>query len=199
MNKSVIFAAIAALSASLSVNAATITLTNFDGTNDYGGLYLSDQTTKLENVGFAQIGTFSSDPVSIGDLASFTQFGTTVSELSVGSNSFIQGDLVGPLATFDGSPVYVVVGNGTTIANSTEVFVWKSSGANFGNTEPIGTPNTIVLSPDTGTFLIGTTFSGDSFGQGVQNTFVMQAVPESSAILLCGLGGLMLLRRRRND
>ncbi|MBB5352535.1 hypothetical protein HNR46_002781 [Haloferula luteola] len=179
-------------------NAATITLTNFDGTNFSG--VVDSSGSILNSVGFASIGTFSSDPTSIDDLSSFVQFGNS---LSVGANSFISGDINQSLTSGDsyvGGSVYVVIGNGTDLATSTEFFVWKATSNPSGNvyTEdaPIGGPDTVSLQTSTGTVLIGGTTTAD-FGGGSQTAFQLVAVPEPSVALLGALGLLGLARRRR--
>lgn len=178
-------------------NAATITLTNFDGAN-YGGVVGSGDA--ILTSGFAAVGTFSSDPADIADVGSFVQFGNS---LGIGANSFIAGDINGALTAggdFVGNSVYVVLGNGTNIGDSTEFLVWKATANPAGNvfTEdaPIGGPDTVSLQIANGTILVGGTGTAD-FGLGSQQAFKLAAVPEPSVILLGGLGLLGLVRRRR--
>jgi len=198
--KKLIFSLAVGVLSLLSANAATISVTNLDGSNFSG---IVNSSGAVVTSGVVAIGTFNLEPTSAGGvLGSFIQAGNT---LSLGPNSFFQGNVnTGTLVSGDsfvGKNVYVVIGNGVTLANSTEILVWKATANTAGNLfvadNPVGGPDTLTVVANKGTLSVGNSSTFD-FGGGAQLVFQLVAVPEPSVALLGALGGLALLRRRRN-
>ena len=153
----------------------------------------------------------TSTPTSIK--ADFTQFSVSNTLYDLGGGNFASGMFSGTQTanpalapgdtTFTGKSIYTIFGNGTTLANSTALAVYKSgatfpvvngSGNGATSTNNTYTAATVVfgtlvtLTPATEP---GGPSGGITFAQGVQ------LIPEPSAALLGALGVLGLLRRRR--
>lgn len=195
----------------------TTTFKNLNGVNDSeSSLVFSDNTGAVvaKDTGFIAIGTFIISNAEIASLNSsanidsaFMQFGSG-GDFSVTDGAFetlASGD---PDAVFDGvnsytgKNVYIVIGNGSSLAASTEFLVWDS-GLKFENTEPTGSPDEVTLHAGTGDLVIGRD-DKDTYdlsglgGSATEAAFTLVQVPEPSSTALLGLGGLaMLLRRRR--
>ena len=162
--------------------------------------------------GVVATGIFSTDALAASTssqlIAAFTNFGsTTVPFSAVGTNGnrgvFSLGT-AGTVAgsTFAGKNIYIFAGNATTLASSTQFFVFKTNSLFAAADDNSPTSVEYIFNPASGTVLFGTavadmkTTSGDST---VTPGFQMAtAVPEPSAVLLGAIGALGLLRRRRN-
>jgi hypothetical protein len=211
-----------------SANAATYTITNNSGPVNTGSIVSS--TGAFLNSGSVVIGSY------LGTLPTFNATTTTMSQIlsgfsilatgSLGTSgtgtTTIQGvfslqtsgvdpldDLTAPAAApWVGKNLFFIVGNSTTISESTEALVWRFTGTTIPNTEP----TTVTLNTRAGLNTAnGSVYSGiggfDNFRldptpgngtAGLQSTLnTVALVPEPSAALLGAIGALGLLRRRR--
>lgn len=195
----------------IASSAATITVTNFsDGVLTP---FLGHASLNTLSSGIAVIGTFPTEPTSVTDvLGSFVQAGDTsdptTSQVGVMTPGFFNGSIqTGALIANDGlvgNQVYVVVGDGTTLANSTGLAVWKATSNGPSGTDntftadnPVGGPDTVTVLDSKGSLIIGTRVAAFDAGQGDAPAFQLAAIPEPSTVLLSALGVLALLRRRR--
>ena len=144
---------------------------------------------------------------TVADIKSgFAQNGTTATFGLPGTiGSFGGTGIVGATSTdgtdsFTGKAIYIVIGNATTIAASTE-FIIYNTGALWPQEVPAvgATVNTFLYN---GTMVRG--FTTTTSGLGAPLTFAngdagvaFTAVPETSTALLGAIGALGLLRRRR--
>lgn len=192
----------------------TTTFTNLDGASgeETNVVYDNSGTLLALNTGYVGIGTFLISNASIASISTaggletaFTQFGTA-SDFNIVSGAFSDStsDNVNTPFTYTGNNVYIVIGNAASIATSTEFLVWDS-GVAFFDTAPNGGPSDVLL--DVGAIgselVIGRddlyTFdhSGDG-GSATEAAFSTSAlIPEPSSTAMLGLGGMMLLLRRR--
>lgn len=205
-----IFIPLLALSAAfvVEVKSATISITNFDSVSAVPFFNpITDSSGNLLNSGIIVVGTYSVQPSNVSDVlgSNFTQAGS--GSLSIISPGFFQGDITTPLLTagdaFVGNSVYIVIGNGTTLANSTQLLSWQAGGNPDGDVfvadDPTGGPGSVAVRNSTGEARVGqeTTFDFGSTGPGVQPALQLAAIPEPSTLILSALGTLALLRRKR--
>lgn len=139
-------------------------------------------------------------------LADFEQFGGDESELAFSSGTPLDGlfslqfdaPIPFPGNQFTGNSVYVVIGEGATLGESSGLAVYKT-------TAQFGTENGVGLGIVNGFIGGGDLLVGD-FGDGISlaifdfdNTIKLASgpIPEPSVGLLAGLAGLGLLTRRR--
>lgn len=139
----------------------------------------------------------------------FVQFGTVTDTFNSGGAPTNQRGLFAHSQTatvtgssFSGKNIYLLVGNGTTFGNSTEMLVLKNSALFTDAQDAVPTAQNITFSTSTSTLLFGvnladvkTTGTDTSVTAG-WGTAV--PVPEASTSLLGAIGALALLRRRRN-
>lgn len=185
--------------ASSWASAATISITNFSGGVFSGVLGTNNALTS----GNVFLGYYSgAEPSSSLNVASgFNQVGNTLAF----TGGFVSGDISAALNVGNaaiGQQVYLIIGNGASIAASSQVLVWKPTSNPAGNTfvadNPVGGPDLIQFLTTRGTVVVGTTLTAD-VGAGSQSNFKLVAVvPEPSTALLGAVGALALLRRRRN-
>jgi len=105
--------------------------------------------------------------------------------------------------TFVGNQAYILVGNNSTIANSTLIAVF-ATGQNWNALSVGSATNTLPTTYANGSWIYGATHTvttqptnGTSFNGSFSTGIVLTSVPEPSAALLGALGVLGLLRRRR--
>ena len=207
---------LSSLLAAASLNGATITVatqpldfTSFSPVvNASGGLvadgsgFVAIGVTTLSDVQIGNIGSdyaaltaFQSDFVQFGSSSTFGGAGVfnEPSLFSFGTSASTAG--VNP---FSGNPILLVVGNGASLAASTELFIYEF-GTNYGTDAPLFTAD--VNTTQAGTVLFGSTEAGIALpNAGTHNGFQMGAVapvPEPSTTLIGILGVLGLIRRRR--
>jgi hypothetical protein len=163
--------------------------------------------------GVVSFGFFSTDDISNIASAStlvslYTNFGviSTFGGASTGGNRsvFSLGNTQTIGTTFNGQNIYLFAGNGSTLANSTQFLVAKST-LTFNAADDVTnavTPKLLTINPANSSVLIGidgtdvrTTNSDSSVTAGWT---MATLVPETSTSLLGAFGALALLRRRRN-
>jgi len=181
----------------ISSHAATITMDTASFVSD------SESTNIPKGSGVVSIGTYNAFPV-LGASPTNSEVTDSYFELSLEtfdsplvSDGFFRFDLDVPISNFfNNKDIFVVLGNGTTVQDSTDLLVWQPTSNADGNVfiedNPIGGPGSIVLNNDNGNVLLG------SFDSGA-NTFRMASlatVPEPSSIALSGLALLALAGRR---
>mgnify|MGYP003576667777 CR=1 FL=1 len=165
--------------------------------------------------GVVAVGFFSTDnlsEVTSGSslLALFTAFPTSAT-----TGAFTQGGGAGPRGVFSlgapasqvagseflGKNMYLLVGNGTTLANSTEFLVVKNTKTFDAADDGVATGVTVTFNAANSTVLLGSvlndvrTTNGDTSVTPGWGTIV--PIPEPSAALLGLLGAIGLIRRRR--
>ena len=192
--------------ATLSSQAVVVTLGNFDR-----GVTANDGSTIADNAGYIAAGYLdtavsfaSNETFTPGEqsalVSSFVQFGASgvMGDGAFDFGSFFQFNADGGrVAAGDdafGKSIVMVVGNGTTLANSTELGVFISGTAFSDDTAgptPLGVsfpvPNIGALGFDQGSLSSGI----------VTTSLAAAAVPEPSSALLLGFVGLGLLVRRK--
>lgn len=199
-----------------SVNAASVLITNvtYDGSTN---AIVSSGGIALENV-YVGVGYFSGlddsqlqnlDAISF-DLvtsgAAFEALAESSSWWSFGAGA-LEGNAQAPIlegSPFIGESIYSIIGNAATLAESTELLIFKHPGTFQEDSPFFNSSATIDLSSGNGTLLWGssTAYSGDYFGEGVQAAYstvgASSMVPEPSRMLFlfAGLVGLFMRRRR---
>lgn len=199
---------IATVALAASAKAATITVTNVD----FGltNAVVSEAGTAYANsTGIIAIGVFStltdldiSSATSVATLAGdFKTFGTTAQfGAGFGLAGTYQFETTGATPGVDGfaGNIYTFIGNGATLAASTEILVYKNEStfvADPGASDPALLSDTL----DSGTLLLGgfNNYSED-IGLGPAPAYnTVNLIPEPSVALLGALGVFGLLRRRR--
>lgn len=205
MKRNIVITALAICSLASS-NAASISVVNLVGGGPDPLFFTTfvdvDGTSRLD-IGIFALGTFIVEPPTAADiLGNFSQAGT----FTFGTANFSDTVVTDPLTAGDGfvgSTVYAVVGNGTTLANSTGLAVWKATSNDAGNTftadNPVGGPDLVTILDTKGDLIVGSllpTYDA-GFGIGQRPAFQLAAIPEPSTLLLSALGILALLRRKR--
>lgn len=202
--------ALAAFASLISFSqAATMSFTNlvnFDNTTNpivnATGSLIANGTGFVATGYFASLSdimvTASLDAAALG--ADFQVFNS--GSFNSGNGLYLFGSNTNSNAAFNTQAVYTVIGNGTSIATSTQLLIAKHT-TTF-QADPTVT-NPAVLSNTAGsgnvlTLLKGNfgTFSAD-FGAGPSQAYSLSIlIPEPSTALLGAVGALGLLRRRRN-
>ena len=199
-----------------AANSATYNVINYDGANS--SVFIDTNNNQVGS-GFVGVGyfTISDANIQISNASSlataFQRLGNTGSTSYDLNNGYFMNGAFEHAATgsidagsnFIGQFAYVVVGNATTLAASTEAFIYKTT-FQFAQdpTSPVSL-NFIATTP-AGTTLLGETgitytpyFSGAGSvaGNQVTTAFRLEAIPEPSTTLLAAFGIIALLRRRR--
>ncbi len=164
----------------LSSKAATVTLSPGFGT---GLIPTSGDNTSVVAVG-GYVDGFVFAGASVTDLVS--NFQVFASGQVTGR---VQGDYTGINPAFNNDDIYVFVGDGTTLANSANIAIFRTTSNFVANVADAG--GSLINVADTAFIEAG--IAGSAAG----NTITLVPVPEPSAVLLGGLGVLGLLRRRR--
>jgi hypothetical protein len=190
-----------------SANAATIALSRGTGNP---GVIAAVGGTSLTGGGYAiSIGTFTNaggtteEPLITSTeslqsaIASFDVFATVLAPTSGATVGTITGSFTSlggaDPNVFNLKPIYIMVGNGATIASSTHVSIFKLTTNNAFPANVAAAGSTTVSVPN------GTVFSVVGTAGSVEgNTLNLAIVPEPSAAALLGLLGVVgLIRRRR--
>lgn len=198
-----LFLGVAALFA--SAHAATISVIR--GTGNPGvGVSLASGTALSAGGFYIGLGTFTNaegataEPIINSDaslaaaIQSFDLFASTTSLTSGTTQGLITGQFTSlgnpDPSQFNSKPLYFIIGNGATLATSTQFGIFKlTAGTAFpANVVPAGSTNALIPN---GTAITALEGAGSVNG----NTFVL--VPEPSTALLGLLGAVGLLRRRR--
>lgn len=189
---------IAVLTATIiSSHAATITMDTTSFVSD------SESTNIPKGSGVVSIGTYNAfpalgaSPTNSEVTDSYFELGLGTFDSNVAFDGFFRFDLDVPISNFfNNKDIFVVLGNGTTVQDSTDLLVWQPTSNADGNVfiedNPIGGPGSIVLNNDNGNVLLGS-FDSDA------NTFRMASlatVPEPSSMALSSLALLALAGRR---
>lgn len=182
-----------ALSFSLG-QAATITLSTSAFVHD------KDDSALTKGTGVVSIGTYSSIPTFSGTPLK-TEVLTTYEELAFGTvdsiqdfNGYFNFDLNVTIPnSFNGDDIYLVIGEASSIADSNQFLVWKSTsnpdGNKFIDDNPTGGPGSVQLNNESGDLLLGS--FATTFGLAE-----VSAVPEPSSLALSGLALFALAGRR---
>lgn len=209
MKLKLVFAS-ALMALTVSSQAATYIVSNVgDGLTDV--LFQAADNSLLDG-GIVAIGYFQTGYSFTTSTDAITNFTTLASALS-GSPSdtlggsfkgYVEGSLEQGSSILNGNallgvPLYVFVGNSSTLAASTAFGLQKVN--TFANDAPLEQSYTANLAGGP-TPVFGTvgSYTGDAGGQGSSTyaTLKLAAVPEPSTALLGAIGALALLRRRRN-
>ena len=197
----------------LPIYGFTVSTTNLVDTSSDGALPVVDTSdTQITHLGgVLATGYFAT--VADGDLAT-TEFSSLLADFDQlgGSLAFDNsfnidalfdvslGDAIGAGSDFIGKSVYIVMGNGSSLATSSELAVFKDSSLTFD--EDTNSPGgSVVITPGDlpSGLLVGSiggpeTVSGTTFDNSI---ILAQNIPEPSVTILGLLGMLGLLRRRR--
>jgi len=221
INKIVCLSLAVSAVAVVSSYAATISITNLLGgaTNvvvDNSGNLLGPGSTipgnsnSVSSSGVAAVGTFAISNAAIQGLTSgsalvsaFTQFGTNTVAFGTqvaGFAGVFEGDVDGgDRAAVSGSNAYIVIGNGSSLATSSEFLVYDS-GVVFSSV-PLITPTNLSLNSAVlgSTLVIGALGNEQiDFGAGEVGAFsTVVLVPEPTSVTLIALGSFAFLLRRR--
>lgn len=203
--------AIVGLSSSLHAVSLTLSNNNFAvGFTDNSGVPLAAGSGVI-------VGGIFNDPAAISLETLGTNFVSLVNPVVDGSSSLnvnapsaqdgvisgtLQGGRQAADSSFVGANIFVIVGNGSTLADSTE-FAILDTGSQFDADLTTVTESTITFTPSGGSIVPGfgeSTPGGLSLFGGVISAeqISLTAIPEPSSALLAGLalvGGLV--RRRR--
>ena len=180
-------------------------------------LPIVDNTGTPITAGVVAVGFFGADDdVNSEDFAalltSFNQYGSNVPLVQGAAPGLFDIDtpdawkVAVPSGTTGGQvgqSVYVLIGNADSLANSTQMAVWKSSNS-FATEDELGNGGVLAnLSTGLGEVVLGQSGGEQSYNNG-QIVYADSiklvsagAIPEPSTSLLAGLAGLALVARRR--
>lgn len=165
--------------------------------------------------GVVAVGVFSSDALSglstvSSILSLFTNFGNVTNTFAAAAATGNRGifSLSSPSVTVTGNAsfatknMYLIAGNGSTLAASTAFLIVKSNTLFNAADDLSPTATSVTFRPDTSTLLFGTSVADvktastdNSVTPGWQ---MANVIPEPSSALLGVVGALGFLRRRRN-
>jgi len=207
--KLIVSIATLAVSTGLSQAAITVSIKNFTSVSAGNPIVDVAAAAVAKNTIYASAGIFTSTPdwatATAGQiLAAFTAIDSTPLVNSGFTGLFTGADTstLSSYATgFENAQAYMVVGNNSTLANSSLIAVYKPSGVTYTPTVA-GVASVAINATTLNSWVYGkqvtvTTQPGlanAAFTTGIQLT----SVPEASTALLGAIGALGLLRRRRN-
>ncbi|MBK1831458.1 PEP-CTERM sorting domain-containing protein [Verrucomicrobiaceae bacterium R5-34] len=203
----VVISVFASANAAISIRSTNIV--DFDSTTSA----IVDNTGNVlaSGSGFVGVGTFGDltdeqiqafSSASLID-SSFNLLGST--DMNVGDGLWSEPvNEIGDTSAFLGESIFTVIGNGDSIADSDQFFIYRHStvnGTGTFNQDPNTNGDAVVAdgASASGSIVLGG--NGDfqfDFGAGSTDAFnLVTLVPEPSSTALLGLGGLALLIRRR--
>lgn len=190
--------------------AATIAVGRGGSTNGYNVLNATGTSISLLGGFYFSVGTFSSEPVITTPASLLTAITSTYSEFafvltptSGTTTGSLTGSFVATNSAFNSVPMYFVIGNGTTQANSTQFAILKGDPVGFAFPASAGSPSgsgaitlsgAAVASPLPNA---GSEVDVPNLPDTLTLVNVASGVPEPSALILGAVGALALLRRRR--
>ncbi len=198
----------------------TVTVSNLDNVDTSDRAIVDNGGNVIAlNAGVVAVGYFDSlvSPAQFSStnraalLTDFQQFG--VSDTSGFQNPFnvdgffsasFNGSIPKPSnggvpSSFIGKTLCTVIGNASTLETSTDFIVFRHDGEEFeAETAGVG-GNSGLVKPTDGTLLLGTDNGTITVSSSDVGSYRMAAipVPEPSSMALLGLGGVVLLLRRR--
>jgi hypothetical protein len=196
-----------------AANAYTVAFTNIGAADPTAVPILDNTGTPIAfGGGYVSAGTFSAVPSTVEDIKTFTAFGAggTAFANDFSAPGFFNAARTAPIPEGTttapvGEDVYVVIGNGSTLADSDQFAVFNP-GLVFGTENSVGAGGVdAFLNSDTLTqdsLVFGTLVTDIDTGLGVTFTEGIELsdgtfVPEPSTSLLAALAGLALAARRR--
>lgn len=201
-------AGIASLEAGLTISSSN--LLGFDATTS--AMVDNAGNAILNGQGVVAVGSFGA--MTDGDIQALSSAGEFAANFAIAGstamNSGFDGLWSNPVnntddpSGFAGLPIFTLVGNGDSIGESTQFFVYRHSDLNAGTgtfNEAPGTNEGAIVAAGGGA--TGSVVVGDhgvwthDFGAGAVDAFNLVTVPEPSSTALLGLGGVALLLRRR--
>jgi len=204
-----------ALSSANLCAVTTVNVSNLDevSTDDRAIVDNSGSVIAL-STGSIQVGYFDTF-VSLGDfgtanrnelLADFQEFSTTTENFANTFNApgffSVQFDeTINDLDPIVGKTMHTIVGNGLTLATSTDFVVFRHDGELFAEEVAGVGGNSGLVRPTDGTLMLGAE-NGDITVLGTlvgSYRMALVPIPEPSSAALLGLGGLALLMRRRRE
>ncbi len=197
---------VAAATVGASNAASTVSAKNFTSASVGNPIVDSAGVPAALNTIWASAGIFSTVPVwataSVSSiLSAFTAIDSTPLVNSTFTGLFTGNDLANGSypANFSGASSYVLVGNSSTLANSTKLAVYRT-GATFTAVDGAGNSNVALSATTPANWVFGTTRSVTTQSTLNNSAFTtgVTLVPEPSTALLGAIGALGLLRRRRN-
>ncbi len=169
------------------------------------GSVLSDGGYYIGVGSFTSVPTISSDYSNLGAaVASMNVFASLTSPTATGNT---KGTITGAFAAtgggnaslFNGKQIYFVIGNGSTVANSTDFAIFTTANNTSFPADVTGSGTAAVtFSSITNSVVLSNGGSEDAAGSARDQIKMVSAIPEASTALLGAIGALGLLRRRRN-
>lgn len=222
-NTAIISLALTAVSHGASIQAANTP--DLSGNTITDHFIENASVDTLLSTGFAGFGGFSISDSDVTNAIAANNFALLTSSFTpfVGTDDFLTG-MVGlnggatagayainadpfTVTPYLGQNLYTFIGDGSDLATSVAFALFKHTETLVADPGGTSVPNSYFydLSETNGTLLVGTrdTFSGftdTNFGvtdADVSTVKLFSPIPEPSALLLCGIGSLALLRRKR--
>lgn len=206
--KTTLIAAASLVAITLPASAATVSVRT-GSANAFESLIVDSNGDRVSNgTGFVAVGDFdgNEDSLTSENVASlFDQFGTD--SITFGASSqdgFVQGDIdVGPTIAGigdAGQQIFVVFGNGSDLASSTEFAVFETSAVvpTDPATPPAAVVTAVIDASQTANVLVGDATTASIGTNSFPAIQLAPAVPEPSSALLglVGLAGFAARRRR---